>query len=220
MMDVMSTLLNELFRSPRLKVFHDQIAERLRQEQIARTRFRDEMTEDTRAEFINGEVVVQSPSRFAHNTAAERVYRLLDAHASANQLGHVGHEKYLVGLTRNDVEPDVCFWNKVKASKFTPKQLIFPTPDLVVEVLSDSTEKIDRGTKFEDYAAHGVIEYWIVDADNEVLEQYVLAGDAYELRIKSADGTVRSVAMPGAEFAVRAIFDDEENRRAVSSLLR
>ncbi len=39
----------------------------------------------------------------------------------------------------------------------------FPAPDLIVEVLSESTEANDRGIKFEDYAAHGVVEYWIVD---------------------------------------------------------
>jgi Uma2 family endonuclease len=88
---------------------------------------------------------------------------------------------------------------------------------LVVEVLSESTERIDRGTKFEDYAAHGVTEYWIVDADRRVLEQYVLRGDAYELAIKTGDGTVRCVAIPGAEFPVRALFDDPAHETAIAA---
>ena len=92
-----------------------------------------------------------------------------------------------------------------------------PPPDLVVEVLSESTAANDRGTKFEDYASHGIGEYWIVDADGGTLEQYVLRGDQYELRLKGTDGTVRLAAIEGAEFPVRAFFDDSENDRAVAA---
>ena len=59
----------------------------------------------------------------------------------------------------------------------------FPPPDLVVEVLSESTEKRDRGVKFEDFAAHGVGEYWMIDADKETLEQYLPGADGFELRL-------------------------------------
>jgi Uma2 family endonuclease len=212
----MSRLVDQLLQSPRAKVYLDEIVGRLRREDELRQRFREEMTEDTRAEFINGEVVVQSPARFGHNKVAQRAFKLLDAHVARRQLGFVGHEKFLVELTRNDVEPDVCFWSRAKSAKFTDDQLLFPPPDLAVEVLSESTERIDRGTKFEDYAAHGVIEYWIVDADRRVLEQYVLRGDTYELAMKAGDGTVRCVAVQGAEFPVQALFDDAEHEKALA----
>ncbi|GAB2598351.1 Uma2 family endonuclease [Spirosoma areae] len=38
-----------------------------------------------------------------------------------------------------------------------------PAPDLVIEVLSKSTARRDRGVKFTDYAANGIAEYWIVN---------------------------------------------------------
>lgn len=209
----MSAILDPLLRSPRLRFYFNELAEHLQREQAARQRFREQMTEDTRAEFINGEVLMHSPARRGHNRTAERCYRMLHAYVEPRGLGEVGHEKYLVELTRNDVEPDVCFWGKAKSDAFTDDQLLFPPPDLVVEVLSESTEAIDRGTKFEDYALHGVREYWIVDPDRQTLEQYVLSGETYELRMKSADGTVRCAAIEGAQFPVLAIFDDEENRR-------
>ena len=213
----MSAFVDQLLQSPRAKVYLQEIADRLRREDELRQRFRDAMTEDTRAEFINGEVVVRSPARFEHNATAERAYDLLKSYVRPRRLGHVGHEKYLVELTRNDVEPDVCFWSSAKSSQFARDQLLFPPPDLVIEVLSDSTERLDRGTKREDYAAHGVAEYWIVDADLHVLEQYILKGDGYELGMKAADGTVRCVALPGAEFPVRALFDDAELDRVLAA---
>ena len=211
----MTALMEQLLKSPRLRHYFDEIAERLRAEEAARQRFREQMNDDTRAEFINGEVVMHSPSKRHHNRTAERAHLLLKTYVEGRDLGEVGHEKYLVELTRNDVEPDVVFWSRAKSAAFRADQLLFPPPDLVVEVLSESTAHIDRGTKFEDYAAHGVTEYWTIDPDAESLEQYVLAGEQYELRIKSGDGTVRCAAIPGAKFPVRALFDDAENRSAV-----
>jgi Uma2 family endonuclease len=87
----------------------------------------------------------------------------------------------------------------------------FPIPDFIVEVLSESTEARDRGVKFEDYAAHGVGEYWIVDADRETVEQYLLGESGYELRVKSATGTLTSEVIEGLVVPVRALFDEAEN---------
>ena len=42
-------------------------------------------------------------------------------------------------------------------------------------------------------------------------------GDVYELALKATDGTVRCVALPGAAFPVRALFDDAELERAVTA---
>ena len=95
----------------------------------------------------------------------------------------------------------------------------FPAPDFVVEVLSVSTAAIDRGVKFEDYAAHGVSEYWIIDPDAETVEQHRLAGDRYELAIKAQTGELRSVAVPGFVIPVRAIFDEQINQATLRQLL-
>ena len=97
----------------------------------------------------------------------------------------------------------------------------FPAPDLVVEVISESTEQNDRGVKFDDDAAHGVAEYWIIDPDAETLEQYLLpeGGDIYRLAIKAMTGKVRSAAIPGFEIPVRAIFDPEANQAVLQTVL-
>lgn len=96
----------------------------------------------------------------------------------------------------------------------------FPIPDLAVEVLSESTENRDRGVKYEDFAVHGVAEYWIIDADRAVLEQYVLSenGD-YELRLKSGSGRIESVAVSGFVTEVEAFFDEEKNLAALRKLV-
>ena len=126
-------------------------------------------------------------------------------------VGYIGHEKMMISLTRNDYEPDICFFSNKKKSQFIKNQMRFTAPDFIVEILSKSTKKIDRGVKFEDYTAHNVSEYWIIDADNEMLEQYFLKNGKYELNLNSGSGKVQSKAIKGFEIPVRAIFDEKEN---------
>lgn len=53
--------------------------------------------------------------------------------------------------------------------------------DLVVEIISRSTEKVDRGLKKELYQPAGVPECWVVDPADQSIEQYVLEAGAYRL---------------------------------------
>ncbi|TAE33597.1 MAG: Uma2 family endonuclease [Cytophagales bacterium] len=109
----------------------------------------------------------------------------------------------------------MCFWNKETARSFGRKQSAFPPPDFIVEILSDSTRDRDWnaspvGIKKEDYARHGVHEYWIVDADAETIEQYLLDGSTYTLAQKLKDGVLQSEAIQGFQISVRAVFDFSE----------
>lgn len=213
-------IIEHLRRSPRLPQVTQQLQAILQAEQQARQRFYDQVTEEQKAEFINGEIIVQTPVRWRHSRASEHLFALLQAYVQKHALGYVGHEKLLVSLTRNDYEPDICFFGQAKAITFMPDQTRFPAPDMVVEVLLESTEAIDRGVKFEDYALHGVAEYWLVDPDQETVEQYLLEGDAYVLALKVRSGTIQSTAVQGFEIPVRAIFDPGEQLAALQALLR
>ena len=73
--------------------------------------------------------------------------------------------------------------------------------------------------KFEDFEAHGVQEYWIVDAEAKVVEQYVRQGEILALQMKSASGELRSEAIPGFSVSVRAFFDAQENLAALREML-
>jgi Uma2 family endonuclease len=54
-------------------------------------------------------------------------------------------------------------------------------PDLIVEVLSPSTEGRDWGLKLHRYAASGVPHYWILDTDGPRIEERVLGEEGYRL---------------------------------------
>ena len=189
-------------------------------EQAARQRFYDWLPDGKKAEFINGEVIVHSPVKFEHSDVSDNLLTLMRSYVRKYELGHGGHEKLLVSLTRNDYEPDICYWCSAKSAPFKRKQMKFPAPDLIVEILSPSTQKIDRNIKFEDYAAHGIDEYWIVDPDECIIEQYLLAGDVYELAAKKKSGTIPCRTIKGLKIPVAAAFDARANSQALESIMK
>jgi len=209
----------DLLERPDVYLILNRIQNALDREKAERQRFYERIEENRKMEFINGQIVFQSPVKRSHNSATLSIARLLDTFVTEHDLGWVGIEKILVSLTRNDYEPDVCFWNSEKAAAFTDSQTQFPAPDLAVEVLSKSTQKTDRETKFADYEAHGVSEYWLVDADKKVVEQYVLEEGRYELRMKSSDGMLTCEAIAGLVFPVGAIFDKKQTNRIINQIL-
>jgi len=79
----------------------------------------------------------------------------------------------------------------------------------VIEVLSPSTEEMDRGLKKETYARHGVPEYWMALAEQEAIEVYRLdsAAGAYRLIATYRRGDrVATPLLPGLSIDVAQIF--------------
>jgi Uma2 family endonuclease len=216
---VSKQLIDELLRSPSLPQLTHQLQAVLEAESALRQQFYDQVTDQQKAEFINGEVIVHSPVRLRHSQVSENLFSLLQLYVRKHALGYVGHEKLLIALTRNDYEPDICFFGRAKADAFTPDQMKFPAPDLAVEVLSPSTEEIDRDLKFKDYALHQVAEYWIIDPAAENVEQYLLHEGEYQLEVKVNAGTIRSRTVEGFEIPVRAIFDSDQHLAAMGTIL-
>ena len=212
-------IVSEIMNSPRAPMILEELQQAWTAEQAHRQHFYDEMTEAEKTEFIKGEVIVHSPARKHHVDITGRLVQALQTYAYKHQLGYVGFEKILIRLTRNDYEPDVCFFKQEKVADFADDQMFFPAPDLVVEVLSKSTAGRNRGVKFEDYQLHGVEEYWMVDAEQKVIEQYVLSHGKYELIKKAGDGSLRSTTVQGLVFPIEAAFHHDQLMQFVASLL-
>jgi len=211
--------IEQILQMPNAAILAEQLKSALEAEQEKRRHFYEIVSDDRRMEFINGEIVLHSPSPFCEITAFGNLLNLLSTFVGKHNLGEITFGKILVSLTRNDYEPDICFFGKAKAAKFKKGQMKFPAPDFIVEVLSGSTAKHDCETKFQDYAAHGVAEYWIVDPDKETIEQFVLQTGEYELLLKTKDGAISSFVLPEFSIPVRAVFDKKMNLEALARLL-
>jgi len=56
------------------------------------------------------------------------------------------------------------------------------TPDMIIEILSPSSVKLDRWKKYHLYEKAGVKEYWLVDPVNESVEVHLLLNDQFKLQ--------------------------------------
>ena len=214
-----SPVLDAMLQSPVLPELIQEAQRAMGREHLLREKFYADITPEHKWEFIQGEIVMHSPATNRHLLATKRLFILMDAFVRVHRLGVVHIEKAMTSFPRNDYEPDVMFFGAAKAAAFDPGTLRFPIPDLIVEVLSPSTEARDRGIKFQDYGLHGVAEYWIVDPEAETLEAFRLAADAYPDTERLSAGEVVSETIPGFALPVRAIFDEAENLAALRKIL-
>jgi len=202
--------VEEIIHKPEFPLILEELNHVWKDEQKRREEFYNIITEQQKAEFIEGEIIFHSPVMNRHLQVSRRLNLLLSLYSSVHDLGEIYIEKCLVSLTRNDFEPDICFYSSHKAKKFTSEQMKHPAPDFVVEILSESTEKYDRGVKFSDYAFHKIPEYWIIDPEKEILEQYLLNISNYELNFKGKTGIVENTVIKGFKLFVPALFDEND----------
>ena len=129
----------------------------------------DEMVdEDTKAELIDGVMIVHSPASLEHEDLGSFLGGLMKFYAGARDLGLViasGNGVVRLAAGRR-LAPDGVFIVKERVPKPLPKE--FPgAPDLVVEVLSPSTRGEDLSDKRSAYRAARVREIWFVDPENK-----------------------------------------------------
>lgn len=219
----MNTLLEKLLEAPDVQLVMEKARKALWEEKKQRLAFYEWVQADVKAEFINGEIVIHSPVKRRHLDASDNLNRLLSTYVDKHKLGICSTEKALISLTRNDYEPDICFWKTEKANTFTGDTMLHPAPDFVVEILSKGTAKRDKGIKMKDYAAHHIQEYWIIDAKNQLIYQYHLmdvTATTYTLKNKyTKKDTIENEVVIGFRIPVAAIFDKEINLKTLTALL-
>lgn len=118
-----------------------------------------------RHQVVEGEEFMTPPPSTDHQTIVANVYSLLRGHVLPRKVGRVYFSPVAVVFGPSDVfEPDVLFVAEGRAG-IIKKKNIQGAPDLVVEVTSPSTERMDKGKKLDRYRAEGVREYWIVEPE-------------------------------------------------------
>lgn len=97
------------------------------------------------------------------------------------------------------MQPDLVYISRERAHLIS-RRGVEGAPDLVVEFLSPSTRRRDRGIKMQRYAAARVPHYWMVEPATRTLEAYRLVGDDYELAGTYGPGMIfRPEHFPGLE---------------------
>jgi Uma2 family endonuclease len=140
-----SSIISRILESPDAYLIVDAAERALEKERELRLKFLDEITDDDRVEFINGEIIKHAPECLKHNRVNGLVLRLLGLCVTKQQNGEFGFGKLMICLTRNAYQPDFCFFNNEKSSQFTADQTLFPAPNFIAEIISISSEQRDRG---------------------------------------------------------------------------
>jgi Uma2 family endonuclease len=86
------------------------------------------------------------------------------------------------------VVPDIAGWRRERLMPFPTAAYIETPPDWVCEVLSPSTQSLDRTDKLAIYATYGVGHAWYVDPLARTLEVFALTGDKWLLAATFKDG--------------------------------
>jgi Uma2 family endonuclease len=151
-----------------------------------------------RYEIIDGELFVTPSPLWRHQRVLTKVLYYLTEFVTKYDLGDVCPAPMDVVFSSFDVvEPDILYISKARASVITEKN-VQGAPDLVVEVLSESTAKIDRTTKLKLYARYGVAEYWVIDPVSYAVEIYRLVAGGYELAAQlDSTQVLTSPLLPG-----------------------
>ena len=167
---------------------------------------RDELYEDYLqvpahqcAEIVNGTLYVMSRPAPRHANAASMLGVELGGPFQRGRGGPGGwwilDEPELQLVPKEPVVPDLAGWRVERMQQLPDTACFTLVPDWVCEVLSRSTEKLDRDEKLPYYAAHGVAHVWLIDPLDKHLEVYALDPTTRrwrEVRIHQGDATVRA----------------------------
>jgi Uma2 family endonuclease len=157
-------------------------------------------------ELSEGKLVVPPHPTYSHQTALQNIFLALHDFVQERWLGVVRFAPLPVRLWAGKIrEPDVFFIAREHMDRIGEQAC--GVPDLVVEVTSPATRRMDWVEKFMEYAQAEVREYWIVDPEAQTAEVYGPESGAYELVGKWGLGQrARSRLLEGFEIEVDHIF--------------
>jgi Uma2 family endonuclease len=121
--------------------------------------------EDERFELIGGEVVPMSPKGARHEIVKIELNEHLQR-VKSNDI-RIAQETTLRLDEKNFVEPDFCVFSR----SVSPGDMRGPDVLLAIEI-ADTSLAYDRGRKIGIYAAFGIAEIWVIDANRLVTHIY------------------------------------------------
>jgi len=156
-------------------------------------------------ELSEGRLIISPAPKPKHQKISLNLLYLFTTYVRSHKLGELAYAPLDVRLWEGNVrQPDIAFMSNEHLGRITEE--LWGVPDLVVEILSESTAKTDKEDKFQEYERAGVSEYWIVDPFNQSIAIYTLENGAYKQFGKWGIGeTAMSKLLNGFEVSVDAI---------------
>ena len=162
-----------------------------------------------RHELVDGEHCVSPAPSLLHQAILGSLLFALKLYLRTQPLGQVFAAPTDVVLSKNDtVQPDLLFVSNERAAILAERN-VQGAPDLVVEIMSETTRRMDEVTKRKLYERFGVAEYWVVDPALENVKVYRRQGGFFqapaELSLESGH-TLASPLLPGLGIPLADLF--------------
>ena len=160
-----------------------------------------------RYQLINGELVEMAGATFGHQTFLLEMSVELLIQIRVLDIGTIVIAPYDVHVDLfNTYQPDLLFVSNARQSILESRG-VTGAPDLVMEILSESTRRRDFNEKLPVNAANGVREVWIVNLENAMISIYATGDHGATLVDEfTANDVLTSEMMPGVEIPLGPIF--------------
>ena len=157
-------------------------------------------------QLIEGEIFMSpAPNRYHQGISRNLEFILLRylAQRPTGELYHAPFDVYLDDL--NAYQPDIVFVSDARKDIFKDDGA-HGAPDLVVEILSPSTTRLDK-RKRANFAKHGTREFWQIDPNLQQIQRFDFARDqAKPIQIVDDGETFESPLFPGLVISATEIF--------------
>jgi Uma2 family endonuclease len=184
-------------RSKTQRAINPWTGEALPKLEMSEEEFVDWCDDKTRAEWVDGKVVIMSPSSVEQDALNRWIASILGEFLAHHDLGEVMGPNVTARFAtqRRRRVPDVLVVLKHRLN-LVMKNHIEGAPDLIMEIVAPESQTRDRREKFNEYEKAGVREYWIIDQAAEQVEVYSLKRGKYTEVAQEKD-IWRSVLLAG-----------------------
>ena len=167
-----------------------------------------EAEQPERHEFFAGEVVAITGARATHNTIALNI-----AVALRDVLRNTSCRVFIADMKLHVASADASFYPDVFVScdlrdRTPDAELVQRHPQLVVEVLSDSTAAFDRGQKFEAYRSlDSLAAYLLVEQHRPHADLFVRNAEGLWVLNPVGEGGTLTITSMGVELPMAAVYE-------------
>lgn len=154
--------------------------------------------EDTKAEWVDGEIIMASPASVQHAWINHFLIEVLGPFVRRRDPGQLfGPETQIrFGVLRRRRVPDLFFIAADRLNLLKPNHFE-GAPDLIVEIVSPDSVSRDWRTKYLEYQLAGGREYWVIDPLARQVEAYALGEDRQYSLIEEKDDAIHSAMLAG-----------------------
>jgi Uma2 family endonuclease len=162
---------------------------------------------DRRCELVDGTLVEKAKMGWEEANIGGEIYYFIRDFLRTHDLGILTGDQGTIQLWLGRVRiPDVAYysWDRFPGMKKPKGAVPLLTPDIAIEVLSESNTRREMDLKRQDYFQSGTILVWEIDPVARTVEVFTAVDESTTLE---ADGTLDGGAvLPGFQLPLRDLF--------------